>query len=78
MKLASIYIFPLFQDRAVTRDDIDYIWKGIDKQDKQLKAAQKRQEIELLKKNAQLAKRVAKLEKRLAELEAATQKKLSS
>jgi hypothetical protein len=31
----------LFSDLAVTRDDIDYIWKGIDKQDEQLKAAQK-------------------------------------
>ena len=78
MKLASIQFFPLFQERVVTRDDIDYIWKGIDKQDEQLKAAQKRQEIELLKKNAELAERVAKLETRLAELEAAAQKKPSS
>jgi hypothetical protein len=45
----------LFQDRAVTRDDIDYIWKGINKQNEQLKAAQERQEIKLLKKNAELA-----------------------
>jgi hypothetical protein len=49
--------------------------KGIDKQDEQLKATKKRQEIELLKKNAELAERVAKLEKSLAELEAAAQKK---
>jgi hypothetical protein len=68
----------LFWDRVVTRDDIDYICKGIDKQDEQLKAAQKRQEIELLKKNAEVAERVAKLETRVAELEAATQKKPSS
>jgi BMFP domain-containing protein YqiC len=47
-------------------------------QDEQLKATQKRQEIELLKKNAELAKRVSKLETRLAELEAAAQKKPSS
>jgi hypothetical protein len=65
-------------DRVVTRDDIDYIWKGIDKQDEQLKATQKRQEIELLKKNVELPERVAKLEKRLAELEAVAQKKPSS
>jgi hypothetical protein len=65
-------------DRAVTRDDIDYIWKGIDKQDEQLKVAQKRQDIELLKKNAELAEGVAKLETRLAELEAAAQKKPST
>jgi hypothetical protein len=39
---------------------------------------QKKQEIELLKKNAELAERVAKLETRLAELEAATQKKPSN
>jgi hypothetical protein len=45
--------------------------KGIDKQDDHLKAAQKRQEFELLKKNAELAERVAKLE-------AAPQKKPSS
>jgi hypothetical protein len=67
----------LFWDRDVTHDDINYIWKGIDKQDEQHKAAQKRLEIELLKKNAELAERVAKLETRLAELEAATQKKPS-
>jgi hypothetical protein len=59
-------------------NNIDYIWKGIDRQDEHLKAAQKRQEIELLKKNAELAERVAKLEKRLAELEASAQKKSSS
>jgi hypothetical protein len=61
----------------VTRDYIGYIWKGINKQDEQLKAAQKRQEIELLKKNVELEERVAKLETRLAELESATQKKPS-
>jgi hypothetical protein len=49
----------------------------IDKQDEQIKAAQKRQEIELLKKNAELAERVAKLETRLPELEVAAQKKSS-
>jgi hypothetical protein len=51
--------------------------KAIDKQDEKLKAAQKRQEIELLKKNVVLAEKVAKLETRLAELEAPTQKKPS-
>jgi hypothetical protein len=71
-------IFPLFYDCVVTQDDIDYIWKGIDKQDEQLKAAQNMQEIELLKKNVELAERVAKLETRLIELEAAAQKKPSS
>jgi hypothetical protein len=60
----------LFYERVVTRDDIDYIWKGIDKLDEKLKAAQNRQEIELLKKNAELPERVAKIETRLAELEA--------
>jgi hypothetical protein len=65
-------------DCAVTRDDIDYIWKGIDKQDEQLKTAQKRQDIELLKKNAELAEGVAKLETKLANLEAAAQKKPST
>jgi hypothetical protein len=59
-------------------DDIDYIWKGIDKQDEYLKDAQKRQEIEFLKKNTELAKRVAKLKTRLAELVAAAQKMPSS
>jgi hypothetical protein len=63
--------FLCFRNCVVTRDDIDYILKGIDKQDEQLKAAQKSQEIELLKKNAELAERVAKLE-------AAAQKKPSS
>jgi hypothetical protein len=57
---------------------MDYIWKGIDKQGEQLKAAQKRQEIELLKKNVELVERVAKLETRLVELEATAQKKPSS
>jgi hypothetical protein len=38
----------------------------------------KREEIELLKKNAELAERVAKLATMLAELEAAAQKKPSS
>jgi K+/H+ antiporter YhaU regulatory subunit KhtT len=59
-------------------DDIDYIWKGIDKRDEYLKDAQKRQEIEFLKKNTELAKRVAKLKTRLAELVAAAQKMPSS
>jgi uncharacterized small protein (DUF1192 family) len=44
----------------------------------QLKAAQKRQEVELLKKNAELEERVAKLETRIAELEATAQNKPSS
>jgi hypothetical protein len=43
----------------------------------QLKAAQNRQEIELLKKNVVLAERVSKQETRLSELEVASQKKLS-
>jgi hypothetical protein len=77
MKACINIIFPLFWGSDVTRDDINYIWKGIDKQDEQLKAAQKRREIEVLKKNAELAERVAKLETRLAELEASIQKKPS-
>jgi hypothetical protein len=52
--------------------------KGIDKHDEQLKATQKTQEIELLKKNVELAERVTKPETRLAELNAAAQKKSSS
>jgi hypothetical protein len=36
--------------------------KEIDTQDEQLKAAQKRQDIELLKNNDELTERVAKLE----------------
>jgi hypothetical protein len=46
--------------------------------DEKLKATQKRQEIELLKKNVELVERVARLETRLAELEAGSQKKLFS
>jgi hypothetical protein len=45
MKACINIIFHLFWGHDVTRDDINYIRKGIDKQDEQLKAAQKRREI---------------------------------